>query len=278
MTMKIERRNMLRVTLATALALVFPTAVLAQDGAITGTVINEEGLAMPTVTVTATGAPLGDESRTAMTSAQGVYTITGLPAGTYSLRFTLPGFVEGVSSGVVVQAGERTNVDMQMASQRTIALEELTAVVTGSHFSAPPENLPYAVDVTDRESLREKGAPQAVDFFKKLGCRPRHDRRAQRLVQPERDARSGDRDQRQSARPGRLANVDAVERSPPGVHPGQTSRRPVRGHQRLSRHRARPYRSPEGGRLGHLRLRRRSRRGQLCDTKRLSGIRVVRLA
>lgn len=170
MTLRIERKSMLRTRLATVLALAWPTAALAQDGAITGTVINEEGLAMPTVTVTATGAPLGDESRTAMTSAQGVYTITGLPAGTYSLRFTFPGFVAGVSSGVVVQAGERTNVDMQMASQRTIALEELTAVVTGTHFSAPPENLPYAVDVTDRESLREQGAPQAVDFFKKLGA------------------------------------------------------------------------------------------------------------
>ena len=120
-----------RICLIAAIAIAWPAAALAQEGAIGGTVTNEEGLAMSAVTVTATGAPLGDESRTAMTSAQGVYTLAGLPPGTYSLRFAIPGFVEGVVSGVVVRAGERTDVDTQMASQRTIALEELTAVVTG---------------------------------------------------------------------------------------------------------------------------------------------------
>ena len=271
MTMKIERKSMLRVSLATALALMWPAAALAQDGAVTGTVTNEEGLAMSTVTVTATGAPLGAESRTAMTSAQGMYTLAGLPPGTYSLRFVFPGFVDGVSSGVVVQAGERTNVDMQLASQRTIALEELTAVVTGTHFSAPPENLPYAVDVTDRESLQEQGAPQVVDFFKKLGAT--HGTIGERngwynqsgTLVPETATNV------QSARPGRLANVDTVERPPSGVHPGQTSRRPVRGHQRLPRHRARPHRSPEGGRLGHLRLRRRGRRGNFVTRRDFQG-------
>ena len=46
---------MFRARLATFVLLAWPTAALAQEGAIGGTVTNEEGLAMPSVTVTATG-------------------------------------------------------------------------------------------------------------------------------------------------------------------------------------------------------------------------------
>ena len=158
------------IQLIAALALAWPTAAQAQEGAVSGTVTSPDGLGVPAVTVVASGGPLGDESRSELTSEQGTYTIAGLPAGTYTLRFSYPGFVETVRSGVVVEAGQRTTVDVQLESQRTIALADLTAVVTGTHFSAPPENLPYAVDVTSRESLQEQGSPQAVDFFKKLGA------------------------------------------------------------------------------------------------------------
>ena len=153
-----------------ALALAWPSAALAQDGAISGTVTDENGLALTTVSVTATGPALGDESRTALSSGQGLYTLTGLPTGTYSLRFVYPGFSVETRAGVAVTAGERTVVDMVLVSLRTVTLEELTAVVTGTHFAAPPISLPYAVDVSTRESLQEEGSPLIVDFFKRLGA------------------------------------------------------------------------------------------------------------
>ena len=152
------------------LALAWPSAALAQDGAISGTITDEAGLALPTVSVTATGSALGDESRTALSSQQGLYSLTGLPAGTYSLRFVYPGFAIETRAGVAVTAGDRTLLDVALVSLRTVTLEELTAVVTGTHFAAPPISLPYAVDVSTRESLQEEGSPLVVDFFKRLGA------------------------------------------------------------------------------------------------------------
>ena len=152
------------------LAFAWPAATLAQDGAISGTVNGEDGLALPTVSVTATSPVLGDESRTALTNAQGIYSLTGLPSGTYSLRFVYPGFTIETRGGAVVGAGDRTVVDVQLVSLRTATVQELTAVVTGTHFAAPPISLPYAVDVASRESMQEQGSPQTVDFFKRLGA------------------------------------------------------------------------------------------------------------
>ena len=156
--------------LVAVLALAWPVPALAQDGAISGTVTDEDGLALPTVSVTATSPVLGDESRTALTNAQGLYSLTGLPSGTYSLRFVYPGFTIETRGGAVVGAGDRTVVDVQLISLRTATVQELTAVVTGTHFAAPPISLPYAVDVASRESMQEQGSPQTVDFFKRLGA------------------------------------------------------------------------------------------------------------
>ena len=152
------------------LAFAWPLAAFAQDGVIGGVVTNEDGLAVAGVSVTATGAGLGTEARTALTSARGRYGLGGLPAGTYTLRFVYPGFAIGTRAGVVVGTGARTVVDMQLVSLRTATLAELQAVVTGTHFAAPPIGLPYAVDVASRESIEEQGSPLTVDLFKRLGA------------------------------------------------------------------------------------------------------------
>ncbi len=139
-------------------------------GAISGTVTGEDGLPVPGVGVTVSGAALAGESRTELTSSGGVYNVTGLPAGTYTLRFVYPGFEPARRDGVEVAAGDRTVVDVQMLSSRTATLQDLTVVVTGTNFAAPPINLPYSVDVSSRAELEEQGSPQAIDFFRKLGA------------------------------------------------------------------------------------------------------------
>ena len=148
-----------------------PAAVHGQAvGAISGTVGGEDGLPVPGASVTVSGAALEGEPRTALTSSSGVYNVTGLPAGTYSLRFVYPGFEPARRDGVEVTAGARTVVDVRMLSSRTATLRDLTVVVTGTNFAAPPINLPYSVDVSSRAELQEQGAPQAIDFFRKLGA------------------------------------------------------------------------------------------------------------
>src|SRR5688572_28340403 len=66
-------------------------AAQAGTGTISGTVVDEQGAAIPgaivTVTETATGA-----TRTAASSAEGVFRVAGLSAGRYSVDVNLDGF------------------------------------------------------------------------------------------------------------------------------------------------------------------------------------------
>jgi len=80
--------------LAMLVAMTIPAASRAQGvqtGTIRGIVKDQQGLAVPGATVTAT-SPALQGSRTAVTDAQGQYTINALPPGAYTLKFTLSGF------------------------------------------------------------------------------------------------------------------------------------------------------------------------------------------
>jgi len=88
------------------LSLVFSPLLFAQSretGAIVGTVTDDEGVALPGVTVTLTGANLMG-TRTSITDEQGNFRFPALPPGTYSVRAKLEGF------GTVVQ--ENVNLDI----------------------------------------------------------------------------------------------------------------------------------------------------------------------
>jgi outer membrane receptor protein involved in Fe transport len=62
-----------------------------QTGTIRGTVQDQQGLAVPGVTVTATSAAL-QGPRATVTDAEGNYTLAALPAGQYEVTFELSGF------------------------------------------------------------------------------------------------------------------------------------------------------------------------------------------
>jgi len=72
-------------------------------GGITGTVLDPQGGAVPGVAITA----VSDETklvRTTASSGQGTYQFNDLPIGTYTITFTLQGFVSERIPGIVVQA------------------------------------------------------------------------------------------------------------------------------------------------------------------------------
>ena len=62
-----------------------------QTGTIRGTVQDQQGLAVPGVTVTATSPALQGRAPT-VTDAEGNYTLTALPPGQYEVTFELTGF------------------------------------------------------------------------------------------------------------------------------------------------------------------------------------------
>lgn len=84
---------MLRCILALAIGLLTAGAAVAQSttGTISGRVVDQQGLAMPGVTVTAESPNL-QGTRTTVTSQNGDYVLTLLPPGAYTVSFEIPGF------------------------------------------------------------------------------------------------------------------------------------------------------------------------------------------
>ena len=102
----------------------FATAAFAQDtGTVIGVVSDEfNAMTLPTANVSVNGLEV-----TATSDMDGRYRLQ-LPAGTYDLVFSFPGYADRVVEGVVVTAGETTNLDIVLQIEG-MALEE-TVVVT----------------------------------------------------------------------------------------------------------------------------------------------------
>jgi len=81
--------------------MLWPTLALAQ-AAIAGAVRDASGAALAGVSVEAAGPSLLGTVRTAITDDTGQYGIAGLPPGTFSLTFRLPGFSSVTRTGIVL--------------------------------------------------------------------------------------------------------------------------------------------------------------------------------
>ena len=80
---------MTRLLLAVAMTLALAAPALAQNGAISGTVVDESGAVVPGATVTLAGP---GNHVPAVSGARGEYSFKNLSAGTYQLTVTLAGF------------------------------------------------------------------------------------------------------------------------------------------------------------------------------------------
>jgi hypothetical protein len=105
----LQSRRVRYALLGACLALLIPTTALAQEGTIAGTVRDEQGGAMPGVTIEATGPALIG-TRTTTSDDRGQYRITNLPVGTYTVVFTLSGFQRQQRDNVVLTSGFTANV------------------------------------------------------------------------------------------------------------------------------------------------------------------------
>jgi hypothetical protein len=138
------------------LVLVFLGATMAQaqsagTGAITGTVTDPQGRAVPNATVTATSLETG-QSRQATTGGAGDYKFGLLPPGNYRIRFTAAGFKTGEVASVMVVVTETQAVDQTMevgTVNQTVTIESnvetlqtesstLGTTVTGNTITALP--------------------------------------------------------------------------------------------------------------------------------------------
>ena len=110
------------------LALAVTGVAQAQErfGSLTGTVTDQQGAAIPGVTVTVTNAQTG-EARTFVTDAKGDYLALDLNPGRYTVLFELSGFAKVENTDISVSLGRSFDLDAQM---RVGGLTE-TVQVTG---------------------------------------------------------------------------------------------------------------------------------------------------
>jgi Carboxypeptidase regulatory-like domain/TonB dependent receptor-like, beta-barrel len=102
-------------------------ALAAQEpvGKIIGTVTEEDGSPLPGVSVVATSPSLIGQA-TSTTDGKGVYRLLSLPAGTYKITFSLPGFKSVVQEAVGLAIEKTLVINVQMAPGK---LEEEVTVV-----------------------------------------------------------------------------------------------------------------------------------------------------
>lgn len=95
-----------------------------QTGTIRGLVKDQQGLAVPGVTVTAT-SPALQGARSAITDAQGLYAIRLLPPGDYQVKFELNGFAT-IARTTVVPLGLTVDQDVSMRAANVAETVQVT--------------------------------------------------------------------------------------------------------------------------------------------------------
>jgi hypothetical protein len=106
----------------------FLPAVAAAQASISGSASDTSGGVLPGVTVEVASPALIEQVRTAITDGAGLYRITELRPGTYSVTFTLPGFATVKREGIVLQG----TFDAQVNAEMKVGALEETVVVSGA--------------------------------------------------------------------------------------------------------------------------------------------------
>ena len=150
------------VPILASIVLFFGAAQAQSVGTVTGTVTDAaSGEKLEVVQVHIPALKLS-----AVSDAQGRFTIPNVPSGMHELKADLIGYATATAV-ITVTSGETVMVALQM-NPSALYLDEV--VVTGTAFEESPISLTYAVAVVGREKMAEQGSPQAVDFFKNLGA------------------------------------------------------------------------------------------------------------
>lgn len=178
-----------RVLLVLISILLFPLALMAQTGTsgqITGSVVDPSGAVVTDATITLTQIATGAK-RTATSNADGNYSISNLPIGTYRINVSKPGFKETSISNVVVNVSSVTRQDVSLEAGAISEVVNITAdavqiesqtgavgeIVTGEQVRELPLNgrsftqltqLQPGVSASNTFDSKQKGLFGGVDF------------------------------------------------------------------------------------------------------------------
>jgi hypothetical protein len=99
-------------------------AQITETGSISGRVVDVDGVPMPGVTIALDSVEV--PSRTTVSRANGTYRFLALPAGEYTLTFSLTGFTTMINEGITVGVDANTTLNITMT---LAAVEETVRVV-----------------------------------------------------------------------------------------------------------------------------------------------------
>jgi len=136
------RRTLISSTLLLLCLLLSATTLRAQDvtGSITGTVKDSSGAVVSGATVALTNLDRGQVIRTLKTNADGFYTATQLPLGTYTVNVDAPGFKRASVENIVVHVNDALTINPSL----TIGASNETVTVTADALQLNFENATQA--------------------------------------------------------------------------------------------------------------------------------------
>jgi len=117
---------LLRLVSFCAFILIFCALALAQApvGSISGTVFDESGAVVPAAPVSITNKDTG-LLRNVITSADGIFSASSLPAGIYEVKTEVPGFRTLVREATIVVGGQTTvDLHLQVGAQKDVVTVE----------------------------------------------------------------------------------------------------------------------------------------------------------
>ncbi len=175
------RFSALFLTLGLAALLLVPAAsAQTTRGSIIGTVTDDQGAALPGVTVTATSDDLLGE-KVAVTDGSGGYAFRVIPVGIYRVEFALESFQTVVKENIAVNISSTTSVDAELTSSFTEAIvvtaerptvntnsTELGVALDASFFQALPTGRNYTAVANVTPGAQSDGAGQT--FYGSTGA------------------------------------------------------------------------------------------------------------
>ncbi len=147
------------------LALAWAMPVTAQTGTLTGRVLHAQTSTPLQLALVLVVDANGGEVTRGTTRESGLYRLTGIPSGTYSVRITSIGFSRFEQTGVVVSAGATVTVDATLTPEAYIIPEVTT---TASRTAEKVLDAPASVSVVSGPRIAETPALTITDYLKEV--------------------------------------------------------------------------------------------------------------
>ncbi|HEV2085439.1 MAG TPA: carboxypeptidase-like regulatory domain-containing protein, partial [Gemmatimonadales bacterium] len=146
------------VRMIVGLVLTLPAPLLAQGGAIRGSVADSSGTPLPNASITVEGTNLRTTS-----GSQGDYELRGVPAGRQTVRARLIGYL-AASAPVTVVAGDAARQDFRLG-RSAVQLAPIDVVIGSRARHTASEELAVPVDVFPAEVLQQQGTMETSQIL-----------------------------------------------------------------------------------------------------------------